>query len=543
MSNPIAITAPSLRALLATGAEYAVIDVRETGVHSRDGHILRSVSLPLSRLELRVATLIPRRNTEIVIYDDGSDALARRAAIRLVELGYHNTRILAGGTRAWKDAGYELFTGVNVLGKAFGEVVEHRDGTPHVTVQELKAKQDAGENLVVLDSRPVPEFRAFSLPGALDLPGAELVHRFHQAVPDPDTLVVVNCAGRTRSIIGAQALINAGVPNRVVSLANGTMDWLLAGWTLDHGREATVPPPEGKALQAAIQAAARLRQRFGLQVIDHATLERFRAEQRAGERTLHVIDVRTPEEHAAGHPDGALLAPGGQLVQQTGDWIGTQNGRIVLVDDANGVRAAITASWLAQLNWGEVFILGDALSLDPVAGVQPAPLAAPLPDVSTIAPRALAGLLAGAGATLLDVQPSPGYDKAHIAGAHFAIRAYVQSQAQVPGHGAIVLTSEDGALAAFAAADLAPTGPRQVFALAGGNAAWRAAGLPLTAELVDRLHPAEDIWPSPYHQPDPHAAFRAYLAWEIGLVEQVERDGTARFRSFPPLAGAREAAE
>ena len=540
MTSPIAITAPSLRALLATDAEYAVIDVRETGVHSRDGHILRSVSLPLSRLEVRVATLIPRLSTEIVIYDEGSETLARRAAIRLAELGYHNTRILAGGIRAWKDAGYEVFTGTNVLGKAFGEVVEHQDGTPHVTVQELKARLDAGENLVVLDSRPVPEFRNFSLPGALDLPGAELVHRFHQAVPDPDTLVVVNCAGRTRSIIGAQALINAGVPNRVVSLANGTMDWLLAGWTLEHGREATVPPPEGEALEAATRAAARLRQRFGLQVIDHATLERFRAE---ADRTLHLIDVRTPEEHAAGHPDGALPAPGGQLVQQTGDWIGTQNGRIVLVDDANGVRAAITASWLAQINWGEVFILDNALSLDPVIGVQPARLAAPLPEVRTIAPGALAGLLAGAGATLLDLQPSPGYEAGHIAGARFAIRAWLQSQAQVPGDGAIVLTSEDGALAAFAAADLAPTGPREVFALAGGNAAWRAAGLTFTAEPADRLHPAEDVWRSPYHQPDPHAAFREYLAWEIGLVEQVERDGTARFRRFPPLARAREAAE
>jgi hypothetical protein len=31
----------------------------------------------------------------------------------------------------------------------------------------------------------------------------------------------VNCAGRTRSIIGTQSLINAGVPNPVTALRNG----------------------------------------------------------------------------------------------------------------------------------------------------------------------------------------------------------------------------------------------------------------------------------------------------------------------------------
>jgi rhodanese-related sulfurtransferase len=126
--------------------------------------------------------------------------------------------LLSGGARAWKDAGYELFTGSNVVGKAFGEFAEHIYGTPHISVQDAKKRIDAGENIVVLDSRPEREFLNFSIPGAIDLPGAELVYRFHTAVPDPDALVVVNCAGRTRSIIGAQALINAGVPNKVVSL-------------------------------------------------------------------------------------------------------------------------------------------------------------------------------------------------------------------------------------------------------------------------------------------------------------------------------------
>ncbi len=227
------VSAEALRQLISTRDEIAVVDARETFVHARDGHILLSVSLPLSQLELKSAALLPRRTVRIVVYDSGTGNLAARAAQRLVELGYRNVSVLNGGTAAWKAAGYSLFTGVNVVGKAFGEFVEHVQGTPHLSVQDVKARLDAGDNVVVIDSRTEPEFRNFSIPGAINTPGAEIVYRFYQAVPDPETLVVVNCAGRTRSIIGAQALINAGVPNKVVALENGTMDWLIAGFTLD----------------------------------------------------------------------------------------------------------------------------------------------------------------------------------------------------------------------------------------------------------------------------------------------------------------------
>src|SRR3954468_7316465 len=76
--------------------------------------------------------------------------------------------------------------------------------------------------MVVLDSRPFDEYQRVSIPTAVNVPGAELALRIHDLAPSPQTLVVVNCAGRTRSIIGAQSLINAGVPNKVVALRNGT---------------------------------------------------------------------------------------------------------------------------------------------------------------------------------------------------------------------------------------------------------------------------------------------------------------------------------
>ena len=81
----------------------------------------------------------------------------------------------------------------------------------------LIASPASTSSMVVVDSRPFDEFQRVSIPGATNVPGAELVLRIHDIAPSPDTLVVVNCAGRTRSIIGAQSLINAGLPNKVMS--------------------------------------------------------------------------------------------------------------------------------------------------------------------------------------------------------------------------------------------------------------------------------------------------------------------------------------
>ena len=118
----------------------------------------------------------------------------------------------------------------------------------------------SGADMVVVDSRPFDEFQRVSIPSATNVPGAELVLRIHDIAPSPDTLVVVNCAGRTRSIIGAQSLINAGLPNKVVALRNGTMGWTLAGLMPDSGKTRRFTEPSSGGLAWAKSAAERRRQ-------------------------------------------------------------------------------------------------------------------------------------------------------------------------------------------------------------------------------------------------------------------------------------------
>jgi rhodanese-related sulfurtransferase len=306
---PKTLSAAEARAALKDGGEMALLDVREEGVFSDEGHPFFANSLPLSRLELLIRPLVPRQATRIVVFDGGGDeGLDHRAAAKLESMGYRDVAVMAGGSRAWAAAGLELFTGVNVPSKAFGELVEHRCGTPHIAAAELKRRVDAGEDVLIVDSRPMAEFRNMSIPGAFDCPGAELVYRVPDKVASPDTLVVVNCAGRTRSIIGAQSLRNAGLANRVVALENGTMGWELAGFEPNRGREDALPPPSPAGLEAARKLAGDVLRRFAVERIDDAALARFQAE--AAARTLYFFDVRSPEEYARRPPRRRALGAG-----------------------------------------------------------------------------------------------------------------------------------------------------------------------------------------------------------------------------------------
>ena len=218
---PRKIDAPSLKAMINDGQELALLDVREHGEYG-EGHMLLAVSIPYSVLESEIDARVPRRSVRMVLVD-GGDGVAERAAARLTAVGYTDVAILDGGIAAWEKAGYVVFKGENVLSKAFGEVVEHACHTPAISADELQAMFDAKEDIVVLDSRTPAEYKRMSIPNGINVPGAELAYRVHDLAPSPDTLVVVNCAGRTRSIIGAQSLINAGIPNRVVALRGGTL--------------------------------------------------------------------------------------------------------------------------------------------------------------------------------------------------------------------------------------------------------------------------------------------------------------------------------
>ena len=522
MANSIDVA--MLRDRLGGKGEIAFLDVREEGQHGA-GHPLLAVNAPYSRLELVIGQLVPRRSCPIVLLDDG-DGVAEKAARRLAALGYETVHVLEGGVAAWSRAGYPLFPSTNVPSKAFAEIVEHEYGTPAISAAELDRRRRAGEKIVVLDSRPLDEYARFHVPGAITCPGAELALRFDDLVPDPETTVVVSCAGRTRGIIGAQSLRTAGVPNRVLSLEGGTQGWRLAGLDLEHGMTTSLKPPSAESVRESRKRAGAVAARFGIRHIDRAALEAWRHE---ADRTTFVLDVRTPEEYAAGHLPGSVSAPGGQVVQAIDRWVGVRGARLVLVDEAV-VRAVMTAQWLKQMGW-DVAVLDnpfDGIRLETGADA-PSP---PLPDVLQITATEAAHWLDG-GAASVAVMPSADYREAHPDLAVWAIRPRLDRLPPSVLHATrIAMFADDDAVGALAAADLAEVTGRPVALVEGGIEAWRAAGRgfeaspdePPDAERIDTI-----FWNHDRHAGN-QEAMRAYLRWETELPTEVARDGLAGFR-------------
>lgn len=536
------ISPHQLKTVLQSDIEFALLDVRERNPFSKD-HLMQASCVPLSQLELLVGELVPRLKTKIIVMGDGpADTynLDQRAASRLQELGYEDVSILEGGIAGWREAGFELFTGVGAYSKAFGEWVAVKYQTPYITPQQKQELTAKGEKFTLLDCRPRPEYHRMTIPGSVSAPGADLVYRAQEAVDGPDSLVVVHCAGRTRSIIGTQSLVNAGIPNPIVALENGTMGWQLAGYELEYGQTREAPIPAGEGLAKARDCAERMARRFGVRKVSRETLGQW--QQEADQRTLYIIDVRLPEEYAAGHWEPARNVQGGQLVQATDEYISVFNSRVVLVDD-NEVRATVTASWLIQLGWEDTYVLeGGIGDLPLVQGPYQPKIRGLAPAGESITPGDLQKLLQASakGVAVLDVGASLFHKNHHLPGAWWAIRGRLpQDMASLLPLDTLVLTSEDGKLAALAAADLqkAAQAPGRILVLQGGTEAWLAAGLPSEEGMPRGLSEVDDAWYMPYMHPDaPDQAKRDYFAWELGLVAQVERDGTAKFRFFPPEA-------
>jgi rhodanese-related sulfurtransferase len=333
--------------------------------------------------------------------------------------------------------------------------------------------------------------------------------------------VVVNCAGRTRSIMGAESLRRAGIPNKVVALRNGTMGWELAGLQCEHGRPERFAPGTPRTAALALQRAKAFAEQSGVREITPAQLAEFEVDPT---RTLYVLDARDPSEYRAGHRKGSHSAPGGQLVQGTDNWVAVRGARIVVVDDT-GVRARMSAAWLRQMGNQDVFVADNALGAETGTGLPDL-----APNVPTISPDTLAGR--EAGTVIIDLARSIDFRAGHILHAIWGVRGRLGPEvAKHTSARRFVLTSPDGALARFAHAEVKAATKAEVVVLEGGTAGWRAAGHPVVASRGDPPDDAcIDFYLRAYDRNSGvEEAMNAYLKWEIDLVNEIQRDGTIAF--------------
>lgn len=526
MATIDAISPSTLQEWITDGEELALFDVREAGQFG-EGHLFFAVPLPYSSLETDVLRLAPRKSVRVVLTDDG-DGLAELAAGRLVSLGYEHVFTLAGGVQRWVDDGFTLFKGVNVPSKTFGELAEHAYRTPHITATELDAIVRGGSKIVILDGRTVEEHHKMTIPGSMSCPNGELAYRLRRIVPDDDTTIVVNCAGRTRSIIGAQTLRNIGISNPVLALENGTQGWYLSGLELEHGSTRRYPQDAPASLERERRAAVDLLARFKIPLLSTAQAQDWLADPA---RTTFVFDVRTPEEHAAGALQGARNAPGGHLIQATDQYVGVRRSRLILLDDDN-VRAPVVATWMHQLGF-EVAVLqqGSAAGLRlPVQDSYKAEK--PLAVVAASELREFKD--AGQTLLLLDVRPSAAYRKSHARGAIWATRQIIRSilEESDDRNKIVVLVADKPETAELIALDIRETGIGKLYRAEHGNATLEAAGFTLEATPNDPPDQARIdylFFVHDRHEGNKEAA-KQYLEWEMGLIAQCTANELATFR-------------
>jgi rhodanese-related sulfurtransferase len=515
------ISAHQLRHHWANRHEIALLDVREEGPYA-EAHPFFALTVPVSETEQKLPALVPRLSAPIVVYDDG-EGYVERAAPRILALGYRDVSILEGGLSGYALVG-EVFRDVNVPSKAFGELVEAIRHTPSLPAREIKHVIENEEDVVVLDARRYEEYHTMSIPRGQSCPGGELLYRLFDVAPNPSTTVIVHCAGRTRSIIGTQSLVNAGIRNKVFALENGTIGWTLAGFDLEKGKVERAASPSPEAVQRAREYATSWAKHVGVPIINSDQVRQFAAEAEA--RTLYLLDVRDPREYAEGHPDGFLSAPGGQLVQATDEWVGVRGARIVLYDN-DGVRGLMTGSWLLQLGWDVHVLEEDALVPDDLPTATKPTWNSPSSGAITV--DRLKSLV---DATVVDLARSPIYRKGHIPGAYFASGPeLVRDLRSVSGTDAIILTSPDGNIAAanIEYARNAVDKSREVYYLSGGTAAWKADGCSLETEPRWLSEPI-DVYKRPYEGTEnAEKDMQGYIDWEHGLVAQVANDSIACF--------------
>lgn len=533
------VTAEELRALLDDGDEIAVVDVRAPQARS-GGHIAVSSGLPLHELEQRIGWAVPHRSTRIVLASEPD--LDRWAARILDSLGYTDVAVLTDGLDGWVAAGGRLYTGTNVRSKTLGEWIEKHFGTATVDAATVAGWRDAGEDLIILDSRPRAEYRHHHIPGGYDTGGgAELAYRGLALIDKPDTKIIVNCAGRTRGIVGAQSIINTGINNPVYSLHNGTPAWEWAGQRIENGtgNPLDAQPPVSEDLRrwagATLDAA-------GATTIDASAAAELLAD---ASRTTYVIDVRTPEEFAAGTVSGARLIQGGQLVQATDEHIAVRGARIILVDTADHVRAASTVQWLHYLHNGPVHVI-DAQAGGADTSTERAAKPIPLPDVPVISGAELAAAIqSDTPPVIYDLRGSLAYEAGHLPGAvhtrreHLAGHAATSDRIVLVGDGADYAHGEaqdlqsgaaEGYQPHFAAQDLIEQG-YDVRVLVDGP---DRIGIPLTtddaryaADIADRVGP-------PPFGPARDAWYREYFDWEYALLANSDGDPDFDFDGKAP---------
>jgi rhodanese-related sulfurtransferase len=528
-----------LERLLQSDQVYACIDVRERGEFALD-QIPDTTPLARGTLEYRVEKMIPSKSVPVVVCcNDGRRS--ELAAMTLLEMGYRDVRLLAGGIVAWKKSGLATRQGWGVGGKEYGEKIAIKEAVTQISPEELFAARDRDENVVLVDVRTEEEYLRGHVPGAVNVPGGQLLFEVPGLLRNEDSLVVVSCAGRTRGILGTQLLREAGL-RKVCALQNGAMGWRLAGYELAVGpREEQVGSTGIQVRSWVKEATQRVASKANVRSVCCKEVERLQSST----DIYYLVDVRLPKEFRSEHVIGSINLPGGQIALAYENFLAVRQATLFILAD-DDIRPVWASALFQRLGFPRVFVIDGGIQamaahgfkLGDAEGETDAKilgLANARALVEGWGPTQVLNSLTGDGRpVVLDVRGSGEYVSGHIRGAQWLARGKLEIEIANKIHDKacqVITVCDSGIRSSLAAATLKSLRYRNIAYLSGGLKVWQREGLSLQDGLdgadVTREEAQADfghtLWTGALGKSK--ADMQRYLSWEESLGHKYKQGG------------------
>ena len=515
------IHAETLKSWLSDKDEIAFIDVREIGQHTK-GHPFFSISIPYSLFELNLEILIPNKKTKMILLDqnDGISILAYKAATLI---GYSNIFILEEGVNGWINSGYKLFDGINVPSKSFGELIEKHFHTPSITAKELNEKQKNNENCIVIDGRPFDEYQNMSIPNSICCPNGELAYSVSSHVKDINTEIIINCAGRTRSIIGAQTLIDLGISNKVKALENGTQGWFLSDLCLDHNKNDFLDVrPDDTELKKIQNKIFKLLIKHSINLIDFSKAQELILHKN---KSTFIFNVTNSNKNM----NSIRHVPGGQLVQATDKYIGVWKATVILVDDGDLIRAGTTAIWLKKMGYQVHVLKKEIININTLKFKNKFLLKEK--EINIFEIKKFNNFK---NTILYDIRSSENFMKIRIKNSIWLNRANLR-KVKIKKQQQIIIITDEFDKARLVINDIEEMNLGCVISLYK----WKENELINHSNIIDNkpiLFPKKDCIDFNFHTYKRHKGSKShanqYLKWEIGLINKMDKQELSFFNIF-----------
>lgn len=307
--------------IIEKGDALLLVDVRQPAEYSDEGgHLPGAINIPLRDLAKNLDAL-PDLDAEIVVYC-GTGFRSSIAMTALQILGYTDVRAMIGGTQVWVAEGYAMTTepaeavrgqapavDPDVLAAVDAGLAIIPDGWGALKVDDFNVELIENPPDLLIDVRmPAERVQNGQIAGSVSMPLESMLSYADLLPADKAANIVVYCAVGHRGNMGATILRTLGYTN-VRNLVGGFGAWATAGYAIEAVEGEPAP-----AAEAELDVAALLADYIaGLPASFNAIMPAQMVETVTANPDILLVDVRTADEYAEGHLEGAINIPLNEL--------------------------------------------------------------------------------------------------------------------------------------------------------------------------------------------------------------------------------------